>query len=364
MANRILVDFKATARMFSRSKSSIFWTLAFPIILMVLFGAIFSGFGEATYSLYIQDKDGTPTSQQFIESLNQTKALNLVMVDPDVDPDQYIKDNSLTTFMIIPPGFQEAIISGGTENVTLDLRLDQTSTSAGVVSGIVNSVAESWNLQIAHATPTIFIHIGSIISEGFSFIDFFLPGVIGLTIMTSTVNYMVSVNVRYRNAGMFAKFTTTPFKRIEFLVSRMLWQLVVTAMSVAAIMLIGIGVFNVNLTLDPISILLLVFGSILFSALGMAMARFIKEEETADAAAMAVTFPMMFLAGSFFPLESMPGYLQAFANVLPLTYLNNGLRDSMIYGNYESALFNLMVVAVVAVVLMIIGAAITRWKTD
>ena len=364
MANRILVDFLATARMFSRSKSSIFWTLAFPIILVVLFGAIFSGLGEATYSLYIQDKDGTAMSEQFIGTLDQTEALNIVMVQPDIDPDQYIKDNSLTTFMIRPQGFQTAVMSGGAQNVTLDLRLDQTSTSAGIVSGIVGSVAENWNLQIAQAVPTIYIQVGSIISEGFTFIDFFLPGVIGLTIMVSTVNYMVSVNVRYRNAGMFAKYITTPFKRIEFLISRMLWQLVVTAMSVAAILLIGILLFEVSIALDPISILLLIFGSILFSAMGMAMARFIKEEETADAAAMAVTFPMMFLAGSFFPLESMPGYLQAFAQVLPLTYLNNGLRDSMIYGNYESAMFNLAVVVVVALVLMVIGAAITRWKTD
>ncbi|NYT12023.1 MAG: ABC transporter permease [Methanomassiliicoccales archaeon] len=364
MVNRILVDFKATARMFFRSKSAIFWTLAFPIILMVIFGAIFSGLGEATYSLYIQDKDGTQTSQQFIEALKQTGALNVVMVDPNIDADQYIKDNSLTTFMIIPLGFQEAVISGGTQNVTLDLRLDQTSTSAGVVSGIVGSVAEAWNLQIAHAVPTIFIHVGGIISDGFNFIDFFLPGVIGLTIMTSAVNYMVSINTRYRNAGMFAKFTTTPFKRIDFLLSRMLWQLVVTAMSVAAILLVGVGLFGVNVNLDAISILLLIFGSVLFSAMGMAMARFIKEEETAETAAAAVTFPMMFLAGSFFPLESMPSYLQTFAQVLPLTYLNDGLRDSMIYGNYESALFNLGVVAVIAVVLMVFAVAVTRWKTD
>jgi len=364
MANRILVDLMATARMFTRSKSAIFWTMAFPILLMVIFGAIFSGFGEATYTLYMQDEDGTATSQQFMDSLNQTGALNIVVVDPDVDPDQYIKDNSLTSFMIIPLGFQAAVASGGTQNTTLDLRMDQTSSSAGVISGIVNSVAEGWNLQIVGAVPTILIHHGGIVTDDLTYIDFFLPGVIGLTIMMSAVNYMVSINTRYRNAGMFAKFITTPFKRMEFLISRMLWQLVVTFMSVAAILIIGVGVFGVHVNLDVISILLLVFGSVLFSALGMAMARFIKEEETAETAAAAVTFPMMFLSGSFFALETMPEYLQVIANILPLTYLNNGLRDSMIYGNYESALFNLAVVALIAVVLMAFAVLVTRWKTD
>jgi ABC-2 type transport system permease protein len=364
MANRILVDLKATARMFTRSKSAIFWTMAFPILLMVIFGAIFSGFGDATYTLHLQDEDGTETSRQFIESLNRTGTVNVVMVDPDVEPEQYIKDNSLTSFLIIPEGFQVAVGSGGAINTTLDMRMDETSSSAGVISGIVNSVAENWNLEIVGASSTILIQRGSIINEDYNFIDFFLPGVIGLTIMTSAVNYMVSTNVRYRNAGMFAKFTTTPFKRTEFLFSRMLWQLVVTFLSVAAILLVGVGIFGVTITLDATSILLLVFGSILFSALGMAMARFIRQEKTADTAAAAVTFPMMFLSGSFFALETMPQYLQDFANILPLTYLNNGLRDSMIYGNYESALFNLAVVAIIAVVLMAFAVFVTRWKTD
>ena len=364
MTNRILVDLKATARMFIRSKSAIFWTLAFPILLMVIFGAIFSGFGEATYTLHVQDEDGTSTSHQFIESLNQTGTLNIIVVDPDVDPDQYIKDNSLTSFMIIPQGFEAAVASGGSQNTTLDLRMDQTSSSAGVIAGIVNSVAEGWNLQIAQAVPTIYIQQGSIVTDDLEFIDFFLPGVIGLTIMTSAVNYMVSINTRYRNAGMFAKFITTPFKRMEFLVSRMLWQLVVTFLSVAAILLVGIGLFGVHVSLDATAILLLVFGSILFSALGMAMARFIKEEETAETAAAAVTFPMMFLSGSFFALETMPSYLQTIANILPLTYLNNGLRDAMIYNNYEGALFNLGVVALIAVILMVFAVMVTRWKTD
>ncbi|MFP4170692.1 MAG: ABC transporter permease [Methanomassiliicoccales archaeon] len=362
MASRVLVDFKASLKMFYRSKSAIFWTLAFPIILMFIFGAIFSGMGEATYTLHVQDMDGSQTSGEFVQALNGSGALDVVQVDPGVDTDRYIKDNSLSSFLVIPEGFQQAVASGS--NVTLDLRLDQTSSSAGVVGNVVDGVSGAWNMDIAHASPVIQVEVESIIREDYSFIDFFLPGVIGLMIMTSAVNDMVSMNTRYRNAGMFSKFLTTPFTRMEFLVSRIMRQLVITALSVGVIMLIGVGVFGVAVTLGPVSIALLVLGSFMFSALGMILARFIKEEESADAAANAVVFPMMFLAGTFFPLESMPGYLQAVAQVLPLTYLNEGLRDSMIYGNTEGALVNLAVVAVLALVMMVVGAYITKWKSE
>lgn len=107
-----------------------------------------------------------------------------------------------------------------------------------------------------------------------------------------------------------------------------------------------------------------IFGSHLFLALGIILSRFVKEEESAEMAASAVTFPMMFLAGSFFPPETMPGYLRAIARVLPLTYLNAGLRDSMIYGNYGSALFNLGVVTALAIALILVRAFNTRWKAD
>ena len=60
----------------------------------------------------------------------------------------------------------------------------------------------------------------------------------------------------------------------------------------------------------------------------------------------------------------MPSYLQTFSKVLPLTYLNNGLRDTMVYANSNSALGNLAVIAVIAVVFMVLGAYLSKWKEE
>jgi ABC-2 type transport system permease protein len=110
--------------------------------------------------------------------------------------------------------------------------------------------------------------------------------------------------------------------------------------------------------------LTIILSSALFSSMGMILARYIKDEETASSAANAITFPMMFLSGIFFQLSSMPDWLQSIAHVLPLTYVGDALRDSMVYGNDAAAINNMLVVAVLAIFFFIAGVLMSKWKTE
>jgi ABC-2 type transport system permease protein len=359
MANRIMVNLVSSAKMFFRNKSSVFWTVFFPVVLILLFGAIFSGTGSSDFTVYVQDLNDTEASSQFINGLNQTNVLNVVMVDPSASPEQYIKDHSATAFLIIPQNFSQSMV-----NVTtgLDLRLDYSSSSAQVVQAAVGAVADQWNLALAGGSNVVIVQPQSIISNEFTNIDFFIPGVIGLMVMQDTINFVIGTQTRYRTNGLFRKLATTPITQAEWLISQALWQLVIVFISVATIIIVGIALFNISFHFGLTSVAMIITASILFSAMGLIIARYVKDEEVAGAAAGAITFPMMFLAGSFFPLQSMPSYLQAIASVLPLTYVNNGLRDSMIYGNEAGAIVNLAIVAVLAVVFMIVGAMVSSWK--
>ncbi len=366
MSSKVMINLIAQIKMFFRSPGSVFWTVAFPVLLILLFGAIFSGTGSTKYSLYVQDLDGSPISEEFVDALNSTGVLIINKVDPGIDSDQYIKDNSIASFLTIPQGFSSSFLpEPERQNSTLLLRIDNSSSSSGTVATIVNAASQSINLELAGGSIVVSTAILGISNTAqYNFIDFFLPGVIGLTAMTSTVNWMVGLQTRYRQNGIFKKLATTPITQMDWLVSLILWQIATVFMSVVIILAVGILAFDVHLTLDPISIGIIVLSSALFSAMGLIIARFVKDEETAGAAAGAITFPMMFLAGSFFPLESMPPYLAAIAKAMPLTYVNNGLRDSMIYANTAGAINNLLIVAMLTVVFMVVGAAISTWKQE
>jgi ABC-2 type transport system permease protein len=104
--------------------------------------------------------------------------------------------------------------------------------------------------------------------------------------------------------------------------------------------------------------------SLMFTGLGMIIARFVKDPDGADAAANVITFPMMFLSGTFFPLSQMPQFLQAIATVLPLTYVNEGLRAAMIFGQSQQAIFNTALITALGLASIAVGSAITKWEEE
>jgi ABC-2 type transport system permease protein len=89
-----------------------------------------------------------------------------------------------------------------------------------------------------------------------------------------------------------------------------------------------------------------------------------KNPETAGVIGNIVTFPMMFLAGTFFPISIMPQYLQRIAHVLPLYYIIEGLNNIMVYGNYNGAVIDLAVVAVITVVIFLAAIKLFKWRED
>ena len=94
----------------------------------------------------------------------------------------------------------------------------------------------------------------------------------------------------------------------------------------------------------------------------MILSRFVKEAQSAAAAANAISFPMMFLSGSFFPVELMPGFLQTLAKTLPLYYVNEGLRAAMIFEDNGAALRDCAVIGVFAAVVFVLGLLVATWE--
>jgi ABC-2 type transport system permease protein len=77
-----------------------------------------------------------------------------------------------------------------------------------------------------------------------------------------------------------------------------------------------------------------------------------------------VTFPMMFLSGTFFPISLMPQYLQSFAHILPLYYIVEGLNNVMVYGNTAGALLDLAVIAIITAVVFVLAVRLFKWRED
>jgi len=361
---RVKTIVAGSLKMWYRSKSTLFWTIAFPVLMILLFGSIFSISGNPKFDLYVQNLDTfndqpTPLSEMFIDTLNDTGALNIVLIDTNANITQLVKEKDIRRLLTIPEGFQNQTIAGNS-SLILKIVPAQVDTSSSAVKGIIESVAKGFT----GVQEVIRLQEESITIQQYQYIDFFVPGVIGMTVLTTSIFGAISWNTKNRELGILKKLATTPLTKLEWIVGVIFHQIIMVFISTVIILVVGMSVFGLKVLPDIQAVILIASGSIAFSGIGMTISRFVKGAEAADAAGNAITFPMMFLSGTFFPKEMMPEFLRQIARILPLTYLNDGLRDSMIFGNSASALTNTAIMIAVGAFFIVLGSLITSWKEE
>ena len=172
----------------------------------------------------------------------------------------------------------------------------------------------------------------------------------------------MNVNTELRQKGVIRKLSTTPITHTDWILSNILYQFIIAVICTIAMLVVSYAVFNVSLQINAWLLVFIVLDVFTFVGIGMILTRFVKEAQSAAAAANAIMFPMMFLSGSFFPLDMMPGFLQKFARILPLYYLNEGLRASMVFVNHMTALRYSAIIGVFAAVVFVSSIMATKWE--
>jgi len=368
MNSRVIsANLVVSIKTFYRQKSVMFFTLAFPIILILVFGTIFMNEDNVSFDLYVQDLDQTNSSAQLVKTLDLNGRFKITTIDPAINATQYVKNNKLNLVLIIPKSYerslmQRMVLNDPNASVTITYIYDPSSSSSSTKMQILNSVFGGMNQGMSGKPPFIRSAETSILTRKYRFIEFFVPGIIAMSIMTSSLSGAVNVNAELRQKGVIKKLSTTPITRTDWILSNILYQFILAVISTIAILLVSYAVFNVSLQINawlPLFIVLEVFA---FVGIGMILTRFAKEAESAMAAANVIMFPMMFLSGSFFPIEMMPGFLQTFARMLPLYYVNEGFRASMVFVDNMTALRYSAIIAIFAAVVFVLGILVTKWE--
>jgi ABC-2 type transport system permease protein len=240
--------------------------------------------------------------------------------------------------------------------------LDVSDQSAMIVRNIITSVANAFNYQLIGAENVIQFIQTPVTSTRLTNIDFYIPGVTAAFIMTNGVIGLTSNTSEFKRRGVIKRLSLTPLSKMDWIIGNILSQTLLNLLLTAMMLALGWVIFNVRIIPDAFAILLIFLGSVMFSGIGMLLSGLVKDVEAASAIGNAIAFPMMFLSGTYFPLEIMPSYLQTFAKILPLTYFSEGLRYAMIYNYPEGTYVNIAIVAALAVGFIIVGSLVTKWK--
>jgi len=370
--SRTTAIFKAITLNWLRSRSGLFFSFLFPVMFLLVFGSIFGNTNTSGHTLYVQNKDGCPgsptcLSQNFIGAINSTKVVvvNSPILAPSVNVTAFIQSHSSffggnPRVLVIPSGFGANVSRGLPVNVTyISSPADQLGP---IVGGVISDVANGFNFQLAGARRVVGLSHESSSARALKNVDFYVPGLTAAFMMTNGVIGLTSIASEFRRSGVTKRLSATPLRKYEWIVGNVLSQAVLALLLALVMIALAKVAYQSNVSLDGYTIAALVVGAILFSGIGMTLAGLVKDPEAASGLGNAIAFPMMFLSGTYWPVDIMPSFLQSFARVLPLTYLSDGLRDSMILGDYSAALTNMLVVSALAIVFVLLGAKVTIWK--
>jgi ABC-2 type transport system permease protein len=344
---RVLAMTVASLKMIVRDRTALFFSLAFPIVFMTLFGLIFGNAGSSRPDLDVVG--GGP----LVTALQQSKAVKLHMRPDEQTALKRVHDGDETGALIVKGG-------------KAHLYYQASSTVQGpILQAVVQGVADTMNIRATGRPPLVSVTSSSIEDRGLSYIDYLVPGLLAMAISQSAVFGIAFALVAFRAKGILRRLRLTPMPLGEFAAARVLVALCLALAQAVVLLAVGHFAFGVTIAGNLLSLIPLVaVGALCFIAIGLLVGSIAKTEDAAAAMANLVTLPMTFLAGVFFPLDSAPGVVQAVSKVLPLTYLADGLRGVAVRDHsFAWTLPKLGVLAAFAVVIVGVSLRSFRWTS-
>jgi ABC-2 type transport system permease protein len=361
----------ANIRSFLRDRAALFWTLAFPIMFILLFGTIFGGGGNDTLKVGWVNQDGTAAADQLRGTFAAVKLLDL-RDEPLPDALSAMRAGNLDAVVVVPAGYGTAVraATGGTGSpsstppLALTLYTDPSqSNTAQTLTGVVQSLVAAQNQALSGRPPVLALATRSIQTEQLNGVSYFVPSILAMALMQLGVFAAIPL-VQQRERLILKRLNATPLPRWTLVGSNVLMRLVIAAVQTALIIGIGIWVFGVKVAGDlAATIGFVALGALTFIAIGYVIASFARTEEAANGMTSIVQFPLMFLSGIFFPLTFMPEWLRGVATAMPLTYLGDALRQTMVGGTPFAPLgVDLLVLAGWLVACLAVSARFFRWQ--
>ncbi len=363
--NNIIAYFKLHARAYFRSKGSIFFQLAFPVILMIIFGAIFGGVSAAPTQLVIQNESPSQISWSIVNAVNETGLFKVKIISPNIQLNNYVSVNSVSAALLIPANFSSDFGKNGSANLEF-VGIGNPQEEQQEYQ-ILNNVVTSMNYKLSGSTPSLILRSDYISQNSLKEVDFYVPGLIGFTILNSMFSMIYQVP-NYRKDRIFRQLSFSGISKGDWVISTALFNFLLTVVSDSILVVMAYGLFgaSLNFTLytSLITLVILFSGMLLFIGIGILAGMISDNEETVSVIGNLIIFPMMFLSGVFFPLAFAPSYVKTISEFLPLTYFINSLNDMLIYRNYSVLSLEVPVLIIFSVVVFLIAVKVFRWNDN
>jgi ABC-type multidrug transport system permease subunit len=335
----------ARLREFYREPEAIFWVYGFPILMMVALGIAFWSKPITVIKLIIENGPGAEAVKERLSHAEDPKFEARIL---DAEAARLKLRTGKTELLVVPP-------SPGSKGY--EYLYDPTRPESMLARYAVNEVLQG----DANRIP---VREQRLEEQGGRYIDFLVPGLLGMSLMGGGLWGVGFVTVDMRIRKLLKRFLATPMRRRDFLLGLMISRLIFMVPEVLLMLLFGWLVFGVEIrgSVLDLTVLILV-GAFTFSGLGLLVASRAKTLEAVSGLMNLVMLPMWLLSGIFFSSERFPEVAQPFIKVLPLTPLIDSLRAIMLEGaSLASQWPQLAILAGYGIVSFVVALRIFRWN--
>jgi len=312
---------KASFRSIMRSPSAVVFTLAFPLIFILVFG--FLGGGGIKVDLAVAP--GSDMQNPVIKALEQTAVINLVKDKSAAEIDQQLEKGNIAGVIDVHKNTvpQPAYLA--------NVKYTSASMDKGnILKSVLNNLMYSLNTR--DLKPSVAeIKESTVHGRTYRTIDFILPGQLGFSLLSTGVFGTAFVFFSLRQTLVIKRFFATPVKRSSIILGEGLARIGFALLGAVFIIVIGHFFFHFTLIHGVITVLnmlvLSVIGLIVFMGFGFVVSGIARSESTIPPISNIITLPQFLLSGTFFSIDHFPTWLQPISRALPLTYLNDAMRQ-------------------------------------
>ena len=346
-----------------RSPSAVVFSLAFPLIFILVFGFIGGG-GHAPIKIAFDSQ--SDTLSLFYRAIAGVNALSI-----ERDSDSARLNNQLSKGRI------NAIVrlrKTGNASPAYSVSLKTSHAVNPQYIQSLQSILESVITRIdkmQYPDQRSFAAIDPVVEtipgRIYRTIDFILPGQLGFSLLSAGVFGVAFIFFNLRQTLVLKRFFATPIRRSYIVFGEGISRVIFQMMAAIVILLVGTLAFHFTLVNGFVTFLelltLSLIGLIVFMGFGFVVSGLARNESSIPPFANLFTLPQFLLAGTFFPVDNFPSWLQPICKVLPLTHLNDAMRNVAFEGSRLSDCGKqLGILAIWAIVSYAVAIKVFKWE--
>ena len=323
-------------RIFLRNRQVLFWTLAFPIFLMVMLGSFLGNGNGMSVSIGIVDQDQSLQSKEFLSVVKKSEVIDLQKENSEDKAFEQLKKGDIQLVVVIPKGYGDSLLSltAGSKPFSIPVYYNETNLAVSQVGlQLVNNAVDGISKEKVDYTPIVVTAAKGIKTLNLKYIDFLVPGIVAMMIMSNNMNGVAGQIASWRERGILRRMQGTTLKASTFIAAQISARLLLNGTQALIVLGVARLFFGVEVRGSWFTLIsFVILGTLAFMAIGFIIAGIAKTPESAAPIAGFLSFPMLFLGGVFFPIKNMPEFLQPIVHILPIAHLSHALRETMNVG--------------------------------